>query len=250
MPTQRVADQAEMLLHLPAGDGASESPGASCSPAPPSSSSSPSARCKLLLSRGQLFLLVITAGVGTWLAVILSQAAEHNGGGRTYSPPPGWKCFNDKYSGPSELVIVPCDMRHGKRVFQNVSYNWNLSVGYEQLQDDFFGPRQNISSILLLMVEDNSTLFLYENHEQTNTITRPIQWVVMRDLASPTGTPASARPYHFKFDLFNVDPAHSHAVPQLYSYPGFNSSEYCPDWATHGTYWTGWRLTQSQSWDC
>jgi hypothetical protein len=233
MPTQ--SDQAEMLL--PAGDGASESrkQGARCSPAP---------RPRLPLP---LLLLMIAAGAGTsWL--ILSQAAEHNGG-RTYSPP-GRKCFNDTYSGPSELVTVPCDMRHKKIVYQNVSYNWTLSVGYEQLQDDFFGPRQNVSSILLLMVEDNSTVVLYENHEQTNTITRPIQWVVMRDLASAAGTPASARPYHFKFDLFNTDPDFGRAVPQLYSYPGFNSSEYCPGWATHGTYWTGWRLTQSQSWDC
>jgi hypothetical protein len=74
--------------------------------------------------------------------------------------------------------------------------------------------------------------------------------MVLRDL---TMRPlSSARPYCFKFEIndHHKFPADPYPIAQLYSFLGFNISEYCPDRATHGRYWSGWVLTQSESWGC
>ena len=218
---------------------------AGISPVTPSGSgdslSGPSAACCHRVKQVYMLAMVLAAAAMGLILTVQIDQAEENRAAASYPPPPPL-CYADTYSGPSELTTVPCS-RHGHRAYQNVTRKWNLTVTYRKLPADSIGPRQKVKSILLIIVEDNRTLALYDSHERTNSITHPIQWVALEDLAT------AARPlqqYHFKFDLFIGVPS---VVPQLYSYPGFNSSEYCPDWATHGTYWSGWALTQSFTFD-
>ena len=185
----------------------------------------------------QLVVLFLGAGACT-AALLLSTVVA--GPHRATPLPPRPLCYADTYSGPSSFITVPCT-GHEPRVYQNVTHNWTLQVQWEQLEKDFFGSRQNVSSISLTIDDGHGgKLALYDNRARTNSITHQIQWLELRDLAV-----AKSRSYYFKFDLFNP-----YFNAHLYSYPGFNSSEYCPDGVTHGTYWDGWVKTSGRSWKC